>query len=168
MDIQDRSAPTPVSQMLLTLDDGNGGGDRVRVAVRGRAVSAALAVGSASQADRLVQNAGELREALARQGLEAGSVTVTSRASEVDATRAAVVSAEAARHTDAAAQHQQQSQQSQHGSQQQQQQYDTSERGRAGRDAEPDARDGRRGESRRESSDPRQRPRQGQQEKDAK
>lgn len=74
-ELQDRAATRPVSQMLLHLDDVDGGA-RIRVGVRGAVVDATLDVADRATADGLAARLGELRGALERKGLEPGALRV--------------------------------------------------------------------------------------------
>lgn len=95
--VHDAAGERPLSQVLLRLERPDGGEDRVRVDLRGNAVSATLDVTDAQAADRLGANVKELQRALERHGFETDSLTVrtASRTMETSAlARAASASAE--------------------------------------------------------------------------
>ncbi|MDQ8153283.1 MAG: hypothetical protein P3B98_01365 [Gemmatimonadota bacterium] len=79
--LQEQAAAQPVSSMVLTLDDGNGGTDRVRVDVRGAGVASTIDVRDAQNASQLTARASELARALEARGLESDGVTVRTVAS---------------------------------------------------------------------------------------
>lgn len=79
--LQEQAAAQPVSSMVLTLDDGNGGTDRVRVDVRGTGVASTIDVRDAQNASQLNARAAELTRALEARGLESDGVTVRTVAS---------------------------------------------------------------------------------------
>jgi hypothetical protein len=74
--VQDAAGDRPLSQVLLRLERPDGGEDRLRVDLRGNAVSATLDVGDQGAADRLGANVKELQRALERHGFETDSLTV--------------------------------------------------------------------------------------------
>ena len=88
-----QAAAQPVSSMVLTMDDGNGGTDRVRVDVRGTSVASSIEVRDQQSAAELSARTGELTRALEAHGLEADSVRVRAVAAErpgTDALRSAL------------------------------------------------------------------------------
>ena len=95
--VQEAANDRPLSQMVLRLERPDGGEDRLRVDLRGNAVSATLDTGDAAAADRLGANVKELQRALEQHGFETDSVTVRTMTRSTDAStiaRAAGVSAE--------------------------------------------------------------------------
>jgi hypothetical protein len=95
--VQEAANDRPLSQMVLRLERPDGGEDRLRVDLRGNAVSATLETGDAAAADRLGANVKELQRALEQHGFETDSVTVRTMTRSTDAStiaRAAGVSVE--------------------------------------------------------------------------
>jgi hypothetical protein len=74
--VQETANERPMSQMMLRLERPDGGEDRLRVDLRGNAVSATLDVTDQTAADRLGANVKELQHALERHGFETDSLTV--------------------------------------------------------------------------------------------
>ena len=74
--VQDAASERPLSQVMLRLERPDGGEDRLRVDLRGNAVSATLDVGDQAAADRLSANVKELQRSLERHGFETDSLTV--------------------------------------------------------------------------------------------
>jgi hypothetical protein len=94
--VQDAAADRPLTQLLLRVDAPDGTQDRIRVDMRGTTVGATFDVGNERAADQLKTHVGELQHALARQGLEAESLSVrtVTRATESGVSHALAVSAE--------------------------------------------------------------------------
>jgi hypothetical protein len=95
--VQEAANERPMSQMMLRLERPDGGEDRLRVDLRGNAVSATLDVTDQSAADRLGANVKELQRALERHGFDTDSLTVRTMTRATDnatLARAAGVSAE--------------------------------------------------------------------------
>jgi hypothetical protein len=82
--VQDAANDRPLSQMLLRLERPDGGEDRLRVDLRGNAVSATLDVGDQTAADRLTANVKELQRSLERHGFETDSLTVRTTARSIE------------------------------------------------------------------------------------
>jgi hypothetical protein len=82
--VQDAANERPMSQMMLRLERPDGGEDRLRVDLRGNAVSATLDVSDATAADRLGANVKELQRALERHGFETDSLTVRTMTRSTD------------------------------------------------------------------------------------
>jgi hypothetical protein len=82
--VQDAANERPMSQMMLRLERPDGGEDRLRVDLRGNAVSATLDVTDATAADRLGANVKELQRALERHGFETDSLTVRTMTRSTD------------------------------------------------------------------------------------
>ncbi|MEP6619452.1 MAG: hypothetical protein ABJE47_09060 [bacterium] len=99
MDVQDAPGPRSLSHITLSLDDGNGGQDSVRVGMRGTSVGATFDMSNASSADRVSARLGELSKALEQRGLEpqAFQVRATSTAREADTSRATTIAPSAQR-----------------------------------------------------------------------
>jgi hypothetical protein len=96
--VQDAASDRPLSQVLLRLERPDGGEDRVRVDLRGNAISATLDISDQAAADRLGANMKELHRALEQHGFDAEALTVrsTSRSAESSTlARAASAAAEA-------------------------------------------------------------------------
>lgn len=74
--VQEAANERPMSQMMLRLERPDGGEDRLRVDLRGNAISATLDVTDPTAADRLGANVKELQRALERHGFETDSLTV--------------------------------------------------------------------------------------------
>ena len=89
MDAQDAPGPRTLKHITLSLDDGNGGQDQVRVGMRGTSVGASFDMSSVSSADRVSSRLGELTKALEQHGLEPQSfqVRASSTLRESDAAR---------------------------------------------------------------------------------
>jgi hypothetical protein len=95
--VQEAANERPMSQMMLRLERPDGGEDRLRVDLRGNAVSATLDVTDQTAADRLGANVKELQRALERHGFETDSLTVRTMTRTTDNStlaRVAGVSAE--------------------------------------------------------------------------
>ena len=95
--VQEAANERPMSQMMLRLERPDGGEDRLRVDLRGNAISATLDVTDQTAADRLGANVKELQRALERHGFETDSLTVRTMTRTTDnatLARAAGVSAE--------------------------------------------------------------------------
>ena len=82
--VQDAAGDRPLSQVLLRLERPDGGEDRVRVDLRGSAISATLDVGDQAAADKLGANVKELQRALERHGFETEALTVRSATRSVE------------------------------------------------------------------------------------
>ena len=89
LDLQDAQGSRSISRLALSLDDGNGGQDVVRIGMRGTSVGASFDMGNAAGADRISSRLGELTRALEKQGLEPQAFQVRSAAT-TDADGAAV------------------------------------------------------------------------------
>jgi hypothetical protein len=89
METQDAPGPRSISRLTLSLDNGNGGHDQVRIGMRGNSVGASFDMGDSASADRISSRLGELTRALEQRGLEpdAFQVRSTSVPRESDATR---------------------------------------------------------------------------------
>jgi len=99
--VQDAAADRPMSQVMLRLERPDGGEDKVRVDLRGNAVSATLDLGDQGAADRLGANMKELQRALERHGFDTETLTVRTATRAVESSalaRAAGASAEADLH----------------------------------------------------------------------
>ncbi len=70
-DAWDSRAP---GRVLLDLQDADGAGTRIRLALRGSALAGSLDLSDPALADRMRRRIGELHEALSRQGLDARAV----------------------------------------------------------------------------------------------
>ena len=95
--VQEAANERPMSQMMLRLERPDGGEDRLRVDLRGNAISATLDVTDQTAADRLGANVKELQRALERHGFETDSLTVRTMTRTTDNStlaRVAGVSAE--------------------------------------------------------------------------
>jgi len=89
--LHDQAAAQPVSSMVLNVDDGHGGTDRIRVDVRGASVASTIDVRDPQGAAQLADRSGELARALEAHGLESEGVRVRTVAAptNADALRAA-------------------------------------------------------------------------------
>lgn len=76
MELQDGAANGPVNHVLLRLDNSAGGEDTIRVDLRGSSVDATIDMRNASEADRVSVKLGDLQRTLERHGLEAESLRV--------------------------------------------------------------------------------------------
>ncbi len=76
LDTRESSRSSSLSQVVLRLDDGQGGEDRIRVGLRGTSVGASIDLRDASQVERLTSRLGELQQSLERRGLDAESLRV--------------------------------------------------------------------------------------------
>jgi hypothetical protein len=76
--LQDARAAQPVSHMLLRFDSPDGSEDRVRVALRGTMVGAAMDIRDADSAAQVTRGLPDLARALEAVGLESGSLRVQS------------------------------------------------------------------------------------------
>lgn len=74
--LHEQRAAQPVSSMVLQVDDGNGGTDRIRVDVRGSSVSSLVDVKDAQAASQMNARAADLARALESRGLEADGLRV--------------------------------------------------------------------------------------------
>ncbi len=81
--LRDGAAARPLSHLTLTVDDGAGGADRIRVDARGGTVGVTLDLSDAAAADRLGSRIGELQQALEQRGLETDALRVRSGAAQV-------------------------------------------------------------------------------------
>ncbi len=81
-----QAAAQPMSSMVLTMDDGNGGTDRIRVDVRGSSVASTIDVQGQQAAAELSARTGELARALESHGLESESVRVRAMAATAPST----------------------------------------------------------------------------------
>ncbi len=78
--LKDSSAASPISHLTLRLDGAGGGEDRIRVDLRGNTIGTMLNIENAADAERLASRAGQLRQSLERQGLDADSVRIRTTA----------------------------------------------------------------------------------------
>jgi len=85
MRLQDAPAPRMLSRLTLSLDDGAGGQDQVRIGLRGSSVGASFDMRDAGGADRIAARMGELTRALEQHGLEPQAFQVRSGATVRDA-----------------------------------------------------------------------------------
>jgi hypothetical protein len=85
LDVRDASQARPLSHMTVTLDNANGGTDRIRVDVRGSAVHTTISTGDHAGADKMSLRTGELQHALEQQGLESGSIHVAMSSAQTGA-----------------------------------------------------------------------------------
>jgi len=76
LELQDAAMARPTSSVLLRLDDVDGGAARIRVALRGDALSAEISVPDPVEAARLGRHIDELGQALRRQSLSPESLRV--------------------------------------------------------------------------------------------
>ncbi len=84
--LRDGSASRPMSHLTLTMDNADGGTDRIRVDVRGSQAGAVLELSDPMLRDRVSSNLGELQKALEQRGLQSDSLQV--RRAGVSATEA--------------------------------------------------------------------------------
>jgi hypothetical protein len=80
MRLQDAPTPRTLSRLTLSLDDGRGGQDQVRIGLRGSSVGASFDMRDAGGADRIAARMGELTRALEQHGLEPQAFQVRSGA----------------------------------------------------------------------------------------
>jgi hypothetical protein len=85
LDVRDASQARPLSHMTVTLDNADGGTDRIRVDVRGSAVHTTISTGDHVGADKMSLRTGELQHALEQQGLESGSIRVATSGAQTGA-----------------------------------------------------------------------------------
>ena len=83
--LQEAGGDRPLSSVLLRLETPDGGEDRIRVDMRGKAIGATLDVADARAAEQLRAHVPELQEALQRQGLEGDGLVVRSASRNSDA-----------------------------------------------------------------------------------
>lgn len=74
--LHEQAAAQPMSSMVLTVDNGSGGTDRIRVDVRGNSVQSTIDVRDQQQAADLASRGNDLARALESRGLEADSLRV--------------------------------------------------------------------------------------------
>lgn len=74
--LRDGSAARPLSQLTLSLDNAEGGTDRIRVGLRGSQVGAVLELSDQALRDQVSSRLGELQGALEQRGLETESLQV--------------------------------------------------------------------------------------------
>ena len=88
--LHDQAAAQPVSSMVLNVDDGNGGTDRIRVDVRGASVASTIDVRDQRAATEMSARTDELARALESHGLESDAVRVrtVTQSANTDAVRA--------------------------------------------------------------------------------
>lgn len=91
----------PLSQITMNIDAGNGVTDRVQVAMRGAALSAAIDAGDARGAHVMTQRVDELAKALTRDGIEVESLRVRSAATTTAATTVVASAAQSQNASDA-------------------------------------------------------------------
>ena len=96
MAAQDAPGPRSLTHLTLSLDDGNGGQERVRIGMRGASVGASFEMRDTASADRVSSRLGELTRALEQRGLEPDAFHVRSAApavrTDTDATRSVAAS----------------------------------------------------------------------------
>ncbi len=78
LDAQQAAAPRTISHLTLRVERADGGDDRIRLDLRGRAVEARIDVADLGAADHLAAHTPELRAALAERGLTTDDVRVRS------------------------------------------------------------------------------------------
>lgn len=78
LDAQQAATPRTVSHLTLRVERAEGGEDRIRLDVRGRAVEARIDVADLGAADHLTARTPELRAALAQHGLTTDDIRVRS------------------------------------------------------------------------------------------
>ncbi len=81
--LQEQVAALPVSSMVLNIDDGKGGSDRIRVDVRGAGVSSTIDVHDQQVASELSARTSELSRALESHGLASDGVRIRAVAQPV-------------------------------------------------------------------------------------
>ena len=74
--LQDAKAAQPMSSLLLRLDNGAGGEDRIRVDLRGTTVGASIDMRDADAAQQLAKNLPDLTRSLESRGLDTGALRV--------------------------------------------------------------------------------------------
>jgi uncharacterized protein YcbK (DUF882 family) len=74
--LQDAKAAQPMSSLLLRLDNGAGGEDRIRVDLRGTTVGASIDMRDADAAQQLAKNLPDLTRSLEARGLDTGALRV--------------------------------------------------------------------------------------------
>ena len=74
--LQDARDAQPMSHMLLRIENGAGGEDRIRVDVRGQAVGATMLMDDAASAQQAASRVSELARALGARGLSADTLQV--------------------------------------------------------------------------------------------
>lgn len=94
LEMKDGAPSAPVDHMVLRLDNGTGGEDRIRVDLRGSGLGATIDAGSAADAERLLSRLPELKQALERHGLDTEALKIRSAAL---AAREATLTVDAAR-----------------------------------------------------------------------
>lgn len=83
-DMQDSHGAKTLSRLNLSVDDGRGGEDVVRIGMRGNTVGASFDMRDAGNADRISARLSDLTRALERRGLEPQTFNVRSTASAHD------------------------------------------------------------------------------------
>lgn len=76
LEMKDASGTSQLGSMVLRMENGAGGEDRVRVAMRGGAFGATIEPGAGTDADRLLRQLPELQRTLERQGVRPEGITV--------------------------------------------------------------------------------------------
>jgi uncharacterized protein YcbK (DUF882 family) len=74
--LQDAKAAQPMSSLLLRVDNGAGGEDRIRVDLRGTTVGASIDMRDADAAQQLAKNLPDLTRSLEARGLDTGALRV--------------------------------------------------------------------------------------------
>jgi len=74
--LQDARAAQPMNQMLLRIDDGAGGEDRIRIGTIGSRVGATIDIADPALAAQIGQRAAELGKTLAARGLSMDALRV--------------------------------------------------------------------------------------------
>jgi len=97
METQDAPAPRVLSRLTLSLDDGRGGQDHVRIGMRGSSVGASFQMGNQMSAERISSRLGELTRALEQHGLEPQAFQVRTASREPDIARVATLATDAQR-----------------------------------------------------------------------
>jgi hypothetical protein len=81
----------PLSQIVMSVDNGNGTSDRIQVALRGSTVNATIDVADQHAANALSSHSDELVRSLTKDGVDVESVRVRSTATATAAAQVATV-----------------------------------------------------------------------------
>ena len=76
LEMKDAGGTSQLGSMVLRMENGAGGEDRVRVAMRGNAIGATIEPGAGSDAERMLRQLPELHRTLERQGVRAEGITI--------------------------------------------------------------------------------------------
>lgn len=76
LEMKDAGGPNQLGSMVLRMENGAGGEDRVRVAMRGGAFGATIEPGAGTDAERLLRQLPELQRNLERQGVRPEGITI--------------------------------------------------------------------------------------------